>query len=352
MIRISLRAKPEKFRFTTSFKRCYAVTTSTSEDVLIQTLLKQSANNNKPLSCDSTAIVRSAVLKSLARKEYNTVTRAIEMQYEVRNSTTLFRPALHCFDSLHAGMIAYGKLRKPNKSRQLVQRLLIQNEGLSPAAGASTSNSNSTSVITSVSSLSSPQMTASFLLQAYCDADRLDLAEELFLQWLLLSRGNSDNASSSNGSGDSTIALTSKSSISPTSDVSLDAIIQYLTSYRKAMTAPTSTTNPTNGNGITTASFVPSPTAPPLAPTPTAATVIGDSGKETFGISNNDNSSNNNNQYPSTIDMSTLLSSSSCSSSSHNNNIIQNDIPPVIWLTLLRLYADRGNTMIPLNSTY
>ena len=350
MIRISLRAKPEKFRFTTSFKRCYAVTTSTSEDILIQILLKQSANNNKPLSCDSTAIVRSAVLKLLARKEYNTVTRAIEMQYEVRNSTTLFRPALHCYDSLHAGMIAYGKLRKPNKSRKLVQRFLVQNDGLSltPGTGTSTSTSisNNTSTLTSLPSLSSTQMTASFLLQAYCDADRLDLAEELFLQWLLLSRGNSDNASSSNGSGDSTIALTSKSSISSTNDVSLDAIIQYLMSYRKVMTASTSTTNPTSANGITTASFVPSPTAKP-----STSTVIGDSGKETFGISNNNNSSSNNNQYPSTIDMSTLLSSSSSSISSHNN-IIQNDVPSVIWLSLLRLYADRGNILIPLNRTY
>ena len=102
---------------------------------MIQTLLTQSTNNTKPLSCDSTINVRNAVLKLLARKEYVTVTRAIEIIYEIQNEVStsstatsgsspvaLFRPALHCYDSLHAGIIAYGKLQKPNKSRQLVQR--------------------------------------------------------------------------------------------------------------------------------------------------------------------------------------------------------------------------------------
>ena len=354
-----LRTRQEKFRLTTSIKRHIVASPFSNEDLLIQTLLKQSANNTKPLPRESTAVVRSAVLKLLARKEYITVTRAIEMVYEIRNgstlqATSLFRPALHCCDSLHAGMIAYGKLRKPNKSRQLVQRL--QKEGMWPieaspggaGVGPGPVHNNNT-VTTSQSSLSSTQSTVSFLLQAYCDADRLDLAEDLFMQWLLLSRGSGGigsgsssgggSGSSSGGSGKITTAATLKSPSSAANDAALDAIVEYLTSYRKIMTAPTSTHNHAFSSGLTAPAAVPPPPPPPSA---SAVTSLGNS-EGIDGISNNNDSSTNSNNslYSGSIDISTLLVPSSGSCSTNNSRV---DIPTPMWLSLLRLYADRGDT--------
>ena len=333
MIRPSLWTRPEKFRLTTSFKRYVAAAaTSNSEEVLIQTLLNQSTNNTKPLPCESTSVVRSAVLKLLARKEYVTVTRAIEMVFEIRNGTsfpatagsqTLFRPALHCRDSMHAGVIAYGKLRKPNKSRQLVQRL--QKEGLwpimtssPPTSGTGTgtgagnasdaNNSTDTTSQSSLSSLSSTQSTISFLMQAYCDADRLDLAEDLFLQWLLLS------GKSSNSSGSTTLTtIATLGNAASSEEVALDAIVEYLTSYRKIMTSTT-----TSGLNLNPAS---------------SST---DNREGVVNINNNDSSSS---LSSGSIDLSSLLLLSSGDGSSSSSLTA---IPPPMWLSLLRLYADRG----------
>ena len=338
MIRPSLWTRPEKFRLTTSFKRYVAAAaTSNSEEVLIQTLLNQSTNNTKPLPCESTSVVRSAVLKLLARKEYVTVTRAIEMVFEIRNGTsfpatagsqTLFRPALHCRDSMHAGVIAYGKLRKPNKSRQLVQRL--QKEGLwpimtssPPTSGTGTgtgagnasdaNNSTDTTSQSSLSSLSSTQSTISFLMQAYCDADRLDLAEDLFLQWLLLS------GKSSNSSGSTTLTtIATLGNAASSEEVALDAIVEYLTSYRKIMTSTTTSgLNPASSNTENSEGVV--------------------------SINNIDSS--NNSLYSGSIDLSSLLSPS-LNNGTNSNNSNSNSlaaIPPPLWLSLLRLYADRGD---------
>ena len=104
------------------------------------------------------------MLQVLARKDYAAVARGVEADYQLdENASALFRPAVDCIDSLHAGIVAYGALRKVIKARQLATRRL--------------------------SPLQQPHPTTlAFLLLAYVDADRLDLVEDLLLQWLRASR--------------------------------------------------------------------------------------------------------------------------------------------------------------------
>ena len=168
-------------------------------------------------------------------------------------------------------------------------------------------------------------------MQAYCDADRLDLAEDLVLQWLLLSGGNSSNSgggsssgnsssvAGSSGSGSTTLTtIATRGNATSSEEVALDAIVEYLTSYRKIMTSTTTSgLNPASSNTENSEGVV--------------------------SINNIDSS--NNSLYSGSIDLSSLLSPS-LNNGTNSNNSNSNSlaaIPPPVWLSLLRLYADRGD---------